>query len=247
MLDQECNWELPAPDLALCDNNIHVWLANLNLPDLRLQDMRQTLCDGEKERADRFVFDVHRRRYIAGRGFLRMILARYVLKSPSELVFSYSPRGKPELVSNSSSEQLYFNVSHSHDLALYAVARNRCVGVDVERIESTSNVEQLAERYFFPKEFDVIRSMAPERKNEAFFKGWTVKEAYVKATGEGLAEMEQVELSMSADGPAVLLTIHDNPAATARWSSCQMRPSPGYMAALVAEGQGWGVKHVLCV
>jgi len=247
MLNHECNWTLPSSDLSLSGNDVHVWRANIDLPISRLEELERTLCDSEKARAGRFVFDADRRRYIAGRGFLRLILGRYIRQLPEALVFSYSPRGKPELVANSPAETLYFNVSHSHDMALYAVSRTRCVGIDIEHIAAKCNVEQLAKRYFFPREFDAICAVAPERKNEIFFKGWTVKEAYVKATGEGLAALEQVELAIAVDGPAVLQRIHDNPDATGRWSSCQLSPAPGYIGALVVEGKGWDVKLLLCL
>jgi len=245
MFNPEPQWVSPPADFDINDNEVHLWQACLEQPCSRIQELEQLLCLAEKSRAEKFVFAQHRQRFIVGRGFLRRILGGYLNQPATSLAFSYGLQGKPELVSSSVYDKLYFNVSHSHEMVLYAISRNCQVGVDVEYLRAKQDVENIAEHYFYPGECEVIASLSAERKTAAFFKAWTVKEAYAKATGEGLAVLEQVETSLSQDGPAALLSVHGNPGAMMRWSSCQVYPSPGYMAALVVDGKNWRLRCVM--
>ncbi len=245
MCHSDPKWDSPPADFTINDNEIHLWQANLDQPCSRIQELEQLLCSAEKLRAGKFVFDKHRRRFIAGRGILRNILSGYLNQQAVSLEFSYGPQGKPALVSPNIHDKLYFNVSHSHEMALYAISRNCQVGVDVEYLRAKQDVENIAQRYFYPDECEVIGSLPAERKKAAFFKAWTVKEAYAKATGEGLSVLEQVETSLSPNGPATLLNVHGNSGAMTRWSSRQIHLPPDYMAALVAEGQNWRLRCVM--
>jgi len=245
MSDSEFRWNYPPADPDIDDDDVHLWQVSLDQPCSQIRELEDLLCPAEISRARNFVFDKHRRRFIAGRGFLRSILGRYLNQDAASLEFSYGPQGKPALVSDGIHDRLYFNVSHSHEIALYAISGNRQVGVDVEYLRAEQDVDGIAQRYFYPNECKVIHSLSAEKKREAFFRAWTVKEAYAKATGEGLSVLEQVETAMSPDGPATLLNIHGNPAAMARWSSRQVHFSPEYMASLVVEGQGWNLRCVV--
>jgi len=238
-------WDSPPTDFTINDNEVHLWQVSLDQPCSRIQELEQLLCLTEKLRAGKFVFDQHRRRFIVGRGFLRSILGGYLDQQATNLEFSYGPQGKPALVSPDIHDKLYFNVSHSHEMALYAISRNRQVGVDVEYLRAKQDVENIAQRYFYPGEYKVIGSLPAEKKRVAFFKAWTVKEAYAKATGEGLSVLEQVETSLSLNGPAALLNVYGSSGAMARWSSRQIHPSPDYMAALVVEGRDWRLRCVM--
>ena len=224
---------------GLKDDEVHLWRADLDLPQRCIGELKHSLSSDERSRAERFVFDEHRNRFIAGRGLLRHLLSRYAGLEPGRLEFSYGPWGKPALASGGVEETLCFNVSHSHDVALYAVARNRAVGIDIERIHPERDVEALATSVFLPGECALIRSLPPAQKVEAFFKGWTIKEAYVKATGRGLAAMEQVEVTLSPGAPAALVAVNGDAQAAARWSLCEIEPFRDYVGALVVEGQGW--------
>lgn len=233
----ECGWSSPPSVLTLSSNEVHVWCADLDLPAYRIQQLAQNLSPDERERADRFHFERHRRRFTAARGFLRSILGRYLPIDPGRLEFSYSKRGKPTLAPASPEEHLCFNLSHSHEMALYAVTHNRSIGIDIEHIRSNRDVEQLAKRYFSPREYEVISSLHPDQRQEGFYNGWTRKEAYLKATGEGLAGLEEVEVSLAPGKPAALLSIKENRQEAGRWSVCHLSPPvKGYAAALVVKG-----------
>jgi 4'-phosphopantetheinyl transferase len=103
----------------------------------------------------------------------------------------------------------------------------------------TSDLEKLAQRFFSPHEYSVICSLPAEQKQEAFFRGWTCKEAYLKAIGEGLAQLEQIEVSLVPGEPAQLLSIAKDSQATKRWSLQTLTPDPNYKAALAVECQDW--------
>src|SRR5262245_60913756 len=178
------DWQ-PAPAaLPLPASTIHVWRTTLDRSDGELAPLRASLSADELVRAERLIWENKRRRFIAGRGFLRTILGRYLQRAPADLVFCYGLHGKPALAD---AEDLHFNLSHSAECAVLAVTRVAPLGVDVERIRSQANREGIAGRFFSAAEVAQLASVAPEQRDEAFFNCWTRKEAYVKACGEGLA------------------------------------------------------------
>jgi 4'-phosphopantetheinyl transferase len=234
-------WNLPPTDLKLRSNAVHVWRASLEQPAMQVQQLAQTLSEDEHLRAARFYFERDRKHFIVGRGLLRTILGRYTNLEPNQLQFSYSPRGKPALASTGASSTLQFNLSHSKGLALYAITRDHQIGIDLEHIRPISNVEQLTQRFFSAREDAVIRSLPPNQQQVAFFQSWTCKEAYLKATGEGLAQLQQVEVSLTPEKPYRLLNITTDPQAAARWSLETLTPAPDYVAALAVEGHNWNL------
>lgn len=236
-------WRSSPTNLVVSENDVHVWRADLNIPAWRLNLLAQTLSSDEQQRAERFYFEQDRMHYIAGRGLLRTILGRYLDLEPSKLEFCYSSRGKPALVNTNSGETLYFNLSHSNGLALYAVTRSRSIGIDLEHVRPMPDAEKLAQRFFSPQEYAVISTLLPEQKQEAFFNAWTRKEAYLKATGDGLAGLEQVEVSVTPGEPPELLSIQGDRQIASQWSVYQLTPAPGYIAALAVEGHDW---HLEC-
>lgn len=240
MLNQDCLWK-PAPtDLVLSNSEVHVWRASLEQPEALIQQLTQTLSEDERTRASRFYFERDRKYFIVGRGLLRTILGRYLNAEPTQLQFCYTSRGKPALADvGASSTTLQFNLSHSHGLVLYAVTRDRKIGIDLEQLRQTSDVEKLAERFFSPRESATIRSLPPSQKQEVFFHAWTCKEAYLKASGEGLSRLEQVEVSLVPDEPVRLLSTGEDSSASSRWSVQVLTPAPSYIAALAVEGQDW--------
>lgn len=228
----------------LSSSDVHVWCASLEQSDVQVHKLAQTLSEDEQARANRFYFERDRKHFTVGRGLLRTILSHYTGIVPNQLQFCYGSRGKPALVPQESDTTIQFNVSHSQGLALYAIASDRQIGIDLEQIRPTSDIEQLAKRFFSPGESAVICSLPPAQKQQAFFRGWTCKEAYLKAIGEGLALLQQVEVSLVLEEPPRLLSIdHQDTEATARWCLQMLTPASGYMAAIAVEGHDW---HLSC-
>jgi 4'-phosphopantetheinyl transferase len=228
---------LPAPkDLILLADEVHVWRIELDIPESQLQIFVDTLSDDELARANRFHFQEHRQRFIAGRGSLRNILSRYLNIEPQQVRFAYEPRGKPMLADTLASTGLAFNLSHSQGLALCAVNYASKIGIDLEYIRSLSDVESLAQRFFLPQEYNMLRSLPRDQQQEVFFRYWTCKEAYLKATGDGISQLEQVEISLTPKEPAKLLTSEN-------WSLAELTPADNYCAAVAVAGSGWDLKY----
>jgi 4'-phosphopantetheinyl transferase len=139
---------------------------------------------------------------------------------------------------------LQFNLSHSQDLALYAIGRERAVGIDVERIRPVPDAEQIVGRFFSFSEHALFRALPPRQKLEGFFNCWTRKEAYLKARGEGLdRSLSGFDVTLAPGEPARLLADREDPLEVERWSFRALHPASDYSAALAVEGRGW---HFVC-
>ncbi|WP_218080039.1 4'-phosphopantetheinyl transferase family protein [Anthocerotibacter panamensis] len=229
-------WQDPPVSLTLRPQEVHVWRADLDQPDWVRARLALTLAADEQQRAQRFYFEQDRQRFTCARGILRMLLGRYLQKAPEQLCFVYGSHGKPRLTES----PLCFNLSHSQELALYAVSWGREVGVDLEFQRPVTQVEQLVERFFSRQESTVFRALPLEQRQEAFFLGWTRKEAYIKARGRGLSlPLAQFDVTLAPGESARLLHCRDDALAACRWSLHSLDPGPAYAAALAVEGQDW--------
>jgi 4'-phosphopantetheinyl transferase len=230
-------WLTPPNDLVLRKDEVHVWRASLHFGPADVESFRQTLSPDEISKAERFYFEEDRRHFIAARGLLRTILGRYLETDPSCLRFWYQLYGKPALVGENC-KTYSFNLSHSHGLLLLAITRGREIGIDVEWVRAESAGQEIAERFFAPNEVAKLSSLPKAQKDEAFFRCWTRKEAYVKAKGEGLTiPLDQFEVSLSPGEPAKLLHIASS-GESCDWYLEELHPGPGYIAALAVRERG---------
>ncbi|MFC1607191.1 4'-phosphopantetheinyl transferase family protein [Candidatus Latescibacterota bacterium] len=170
------------------NNSLHVHEVNLNTTDYAsISAAFAVLTTEEQEKAERFVHEKNRRRFVLARSTLRHLLGDYLNKSPSQIDLQYSPTGKPHLCND-----LFFNISHSADTAVMGFCKDREVGIDMECLDSRKCFDGTIQRYFTEEEKEALLSEKDEEARRALFlKYWTFKEAYVKATGKGLAELEQ--------------------------------------------------------
>jgi len=231
-MEESSNW-LPAPNsLSLEAGQVHVWRVSLEQDDVLLDRFRRMLEPEEIDRAGRFRFERLQRHFVAARGFLRYVLARYVAADPKALRFSYSSYGKPSLEGERS---LQFNMSHSHDVALVAVTRDAAVGVDVEHIRSDFASEEIATRFFSRLEVETFSSLPKEERVAAFFRCWARKEAYIKAIGKGLSQpLDGFDVTLAPSDPAALLRGGEED--TVAWSMTDIDVGSDYASALVVEG-----------
>lgn len=232
-------WPPGPTGLRLDRDEVHVWRGDLAVAPDRLAALAATLAPDEHDRAARFHFERDRRRFVAGRGILRAVLARHAGCPATALRFRYGPRGKPALEGDGGGGDLRFNVSHSGDLALVAVARGREIGVDVEALRPDLT-PGLAERFFSPAEVAALSALPPAARPAAFFACWTRKEAFVKATGDGLSlPLDAFDVSLAPGEPPALLRVADDPHGPDRWRLVALEPAPGFAAALAVEGRDW--------
>ena len=233
-----CSWPSPPERLILKSDEVHVFCTNLDLERPFIDSLERSLSADERERAGRFYFEKDRNHYVTARALLRDILGRYLNLPPAQIRFCYGDHGKPALAESFAKSRLRFNLSHAHGLALYAVARGREVGIDIELIRPDFADERIAEQFFSHKEVTMLRSLRDYMQQEAFFNCWTRKEAYVKARGEGLSlPLDQFSVSLTPGIPAALLSVEGDPEERSRWSLRELIPAPGYAAALAVEGK----------
>lgn len=237
------SWATPPGMLSLSRAEVHVWRASLDQSAGVVARLRSTLSGDEMVRAARFHFEKDRVSFIIARGVLRNILGCYLHVPPDQLQFNYSPYGKPSLAAEFEEGGLDFNVSHSHSLALYAFARGRALGVDVEHLRAGAAERQIAERFFSADEVAALCGLPAARQPRAFFDCWTRKEAYIKARGEGLSfPLAEFDVSLRPDEPAALLRVRGDAREAERWTLRALDVAPDYAAALVGEGRGWQLK-----
>jgi 4'-phosphopantetheinyl transferase len=238
------SWEVPPRLLTLNDAEVHVWRASLVQPSETLASYSKMLAPDEQQRAGRFIFERDRQRFIVARGILRLLLGRYLERNPETVHFSYSEYGKPEIAEPAKSD-LRFNVSHSHELVLYAFTRRRDIGVDVEYVTQGRAIQDIAERFFSEREIAMLRSLPQSEQTGAFFACWTRKEAYIKGRGQGLSfPLTQFDVSLIPGTPAELLECREPATARAeRWSLGEIGAGVDYAAAMAVQGdKNWTVR-----
>jgi 4'-phosphopantetheinyl transferase len=207
-------WMEPAPYPVLAEGALHIWQAKLDRPEGELAELANLLSADEHERAARFHFERDRQHYLAGRGILRNILARYVSQPAENLVFGYGSRGKPSLAG----APVQFNLAHSGGVTVIAVARRSAVGIDIEQIRVVPRWEGVTNSFFSAGEREAIRSLPSIDRLYGFFTCWTRKEAYLKATGDGIGvPLDRFDVSVIPGSQPRLLHVEDAPEETGRW------------------------------
>ncbi|HZR58785.1 MAG TPA: 4'-phosphopantetheinyl transferase superfamily protein [Terriglobales bacterium] len=237
------SWLSAPQSVTLASTDVHVWRASLVQSLEKLTFYSSLLTPDERQRADRFIFERDRQRFISARGILRSLLGKYLEQAPEKLRFSYSEYGKPAIKHPADSD-LRFNVSHSHEVVLYAFTRDRAIGVDVEHIGEDRATQQIAERFFSAQEVATFLSIPSDKQTEAFFNCWTRKEAYIKGRGEGLSfPLDRFDVSLAPGSPAELLECREPENSLSQaWSLQEITSGSGYAAAVAVEGvRNWTV------
>jgi 4'-phosphopantetheinyl transferase len=235
-------WEAPASSTALTDDQAHVWSFTLDESPTRATDLAAVLSPEEKERAGKFGSEELRNRFIVGRATLRQLLGGILNCEPAGLVFRYGEFGKPEL-DGPHSGALHFNLSHSGGAALLAVARRGPLGVDLEKVRPVWNPQQIASRFFTENEGRQLDAVTEADRPEAFFRLWTRKEAWLKATGDGIAtSLDRVEVAFMANEPARVVNVANEPGAADQWSLTGLAPARGFVGALVVYAKSLNIR-----
>lgn len=237
----KCSWPVPPAEIDLPAGEVHLWSAQLDPSEDLLRQCASVLSEDERCRAERFRVGSLRNRYIAGRGTLRMLLARYLRTDPASFSLNYQANGKPELGPPWNACGVEFNLSHSHELAVYACTRGSEIGVDVEWIRPMPNAAALMERFFSPEEVQQWQQVSAERQLHAFFQGWTRKEAWLKAVGSGLS-FPLNQFCVTLDDPARVLSIRGDTDEAAHWWLESCEPCEGYVATVAMRGNAGTVR-----
>ncbi len=219
----------------LLPNQVHLWRVRLDGVGYQDEHLAEVLSAEEQGRAQRFQFDQHRQRFIRTHAISRMILSKYTGIDPARLVFGAGARGKPFLVYERSVP--YFNLSHSGDLMILGIADDLGLGVDVEIINNQLEWKQIAANFFDAAEMKGIASLSTQIEQlRAFYRVWTLKEAYLKARGDGLAGgLDQVVVNLEPRNPELFLAFGGGENEKRRWQAITFRPAAGACGALVAQ------------
>jgi 4'-phosphopantetheinyl transferase len=218
---------------------IDVWVVPLSIDRPTAYDeIRSWLADDELARADRFKFEDDAHRFVIGRGALRSILASYTDSSPEDIRFVYGEHGKPMLGGGFAAFRLEFNASGSDKFAACALTLDRSVGIDIECVRPAKDFDGIVERFFSPRERQSYAKLASEEKHAAFYRGWTRKEAYLKAIGTGLMRsLSSFEITLGPDESAQLVADNILGDRVERWTFHDFEPAPNYVGSVVVAGE----------
>lgn len=209
--------------MHLKPGEVHVWSVNLMITPEQLAKQEALLSSDEIKRAYRFHFPHHQQRFIAGRSTLRQILSVYLEMAPEAIAFDYTDHEKPHLAHTPT---LQFNLSHSDEIAVYAVTENYAVGIDIEKTQQNYH-EAVAFRYYNTSEQQLLLNTLQKERNRAFYQLWARKEAVVKAVGKGLAmPLSSFAVTLS---PIENLMFDNLP-----WTIVELDIHPDYQAALAS-------------
>jgi len=226
-------WPLSFASPQLGENDVHVWAFYLDVSPASLQRFESFLSLDERERASRFHFEQHRNRYVAGRGWLRELLGAYVDVSPDKIKFDYGLYGKPAFSQQSARKDIDFNLAHSDSFAVAGVTHTGPLGLDLERVRPLEDMGELVKRFFSQRESSLFEQLKREKQLSGFFNLWTRKEAWLKATGQGISHyLNQVEVSFLPEQSARLLKLPEGFPPAHEWSLHDLNPGCGLKGAL---------------
>lgn len=220
------DWRTACGIPRLAENALHIWCALTGEHEPALQRYTRLLSADELQRAGRLRLPHHRERFIISTGLLRALLGAYLDCRPESIQISRTLQGKPFLPASFTCMPLSFNLSHSRDAMLFAVRLREPLGIDVEYMRDNLDFTALAERFFSAQEYRTVSNLSGAQQKTAFYTCWTRKEAYLKATGQGLAGLTE-----AADLEQGL------PSAGEHWSVIDlMLPDPSYAGAVAFSG-----------
>ncbi len=239
---------LAAADAAyrLDAEQIDVWAVDLHAAPALLAHLETWLAADELARAQRFVFDRDRRRFVVARALLRLLLGRYLRQTPQELSFIYGEAGKPSLDPRGQ-PALEFNLSHSADRALLAVSGSVPIGVDIESSTRAIDVLAIANRYFYGREFDAIAAAPAPLQRDAFLRHWVAKEAVLKGEGIGIGfALERFSICFEGQGERARSITHVGDVPAKSWCVRMLSLEPGWHGAVALPADSFALRFPTC-
>ena len=217
---------------------VYIWEGRLDVPARVTAAARRLLSADERKRADRFVYDRHRRRYTVSQAHLRSVLGQLTDTRPEDIRFHYDEKGKPWLPGGPS-----FNQSHSEDRLMIGVAASGRLGVDIEEMRQVRLMLGIADKNFAPDEAARLHAAPANERRRLFFRFWTRKEAFLKALGVGLTHpLRSFSVDPTPGATQGLLHVEDLPEDPAQWHIGGVRCAEGAEAALAMDQAGVAVE-----
>ena len=237
MREEVSEWPAIQLPLLLSSHSAHIVRVRFDLPHERWSTLTDVLSDDERAKAARFRFDEPRRQFIMCRAILKILLANCCRVETNRIQLEYGAHGKPALSLAElpvGTPAMEFSVSHSGRFGLIAVSLKTPIGVDIEAWNPAVKHQRLAERFFAPTEVIELSKLPLESQLAGFYRCWTSKEAYLKATGRGLSlPLDSFCVSADPVRPAALVAVDDHPAASHDWTAQSLTVSHGYSATVM--------------
>jgi 4'-phosphopantetheinyl transferase len=223
-------WALAPKTTRLDPGQAHLWAAVSNEFVDQAPKLGALLSPAEQATAERFRLVEDRNRYVIRHGLLRLILGRYLEQRPSAIEFQHGAYGKPGLRMDGAGPHIFFNTSHSAEIAICAITSACPIGVDVERMREIPEIEGIARQFFVPNETRTLMALPAESRMQAFYNCWTRKEAFLKATGEGIAEsLAKVEVTVAPEDKPRVVSASGDREAQEQWQLQPFSPASGYL------------------
>ncbi len=227
--------------LLLEENKVHVWVIKKDSITKFLEYYRDLLSIDEKKKSKTFRFYKDRNTYILARGALRLLLSKYLKIHPKNIIFNYCAFGKPKIKYDCT---MKFNVSHSGEMIVIAFCNDYDIGIDVEYIKKDFNVLEIVNNYFSKQEISALHKIPKNQQTEAFFRGWTRKEAFIKAKSQGLSfPLDSFSISMDSDDNAELYETAWDKNEKNLWNIVPFDTYKDYKAAFAVKGKIDAVKY----
>jgi 4'-phosphopantetheinyl transferase len=219
---------------------VHVWQWDLDVCDGDFDRYWETLSTQERERADKFRFERHRRRFVAGRGELRRLLSRYLGLSPWEVALEYGSDGKPFCTIQPPERSICFNLSHTENAAALAISSGFEVGIDVENVRPIE--EGMPLEVFSIRERAQFTALPDAERQKVFFESWARKEACLKALGTGfILPPTHFEFDLSIRGDTTPRFVGGEAEEARHWRICALSSSPTCAGAVAARRTDWSI------
>ena len=226
------------------DNEVHIWSAVLDQPKTVIDGYYSILSDYEREMVNKYKSEELKNRQIISKGVLRVLIAKYTNFSPNEINLYYNEFGKPFVSGDSDGNNLFFNLSHSDNIAVFIFSKNWNVGIDVERVKELADMESVVNLCFSESEKKWFGKIQSAKKKEIFYKIWTSKEAYIKAIGKGLSfSPNRISLVQKTDNELFINEINGDKDYS-RWKLITFKPHPDFISSVVIENDSLTIKHL---
>ena len=225
------------------DNIIHIWSANLEQPEAIIEGYYSILSDHEKKEVDRYKTEGFRNRRIISMGLLRILISKYTNYRPNEVIFYYNEFGKPSILPDSDGTKLFFNLSHSGNIAVFVFSGNREIGIDVEKVVGLADMEGVIDLCFSGSEKKWFSKLPSAKKEEMFYKIWTCKEAYIKAIGKGLSFSPNRIILDRRDNDELFIKKINGDEDFNRWKLITFKLYYDFISSVVVENHDFSIEH----
>jgi 4'-phosphopantetheinyl transferase len=228
---------LPRINNENLQNDIHIWVVDLDVWNLSCLEAVQELSESEAKKAGRFHFKIHQNRYVKGRFMLRSVLGMYLDSDFYDQEFHANRHGKPALQKHPEDHSIRFNISNSENICVCAFSQNSEIGIDIEKIHDLPNMDQIIAASFTDKERRKFHSLSEPDLTRTFFQYWARKEALLKAMGMGMSyPLNKIDIAGNENSPQLVTKIEGSDISN-QWTILDMDICKGFAAALALQGE----------